>query len=214
MMTDFWGRLAKAKQIINDASKRGSYAVISNRTEAAEDLVHWKTAEAIADRLPRVYKINSVGGMGGPVERRIRNIREAQRARDEPAAQDGQFPDWIGKGKRLYEAGDSVHTVGRKVGVSASSARYWLMKAGVQFRPVGGPRGQRQSGRSGAHTARRTGRRTGEYTAEMSADAVAFLRGWLKDPSGAVIFGRLTFEAAAGGGILVRTEPHRAGEGN
>ena len=74
--TDFWARVQTAREVIDDATEDGSYATLSNRTDLPEHLVHWRTAEAIAERLPRVYKIS-----GSPLGdyRRICNIRMLRR---------------------------------------------------------------------------------------------------------------------------------------
>lgn len=77
-ITDFWSRVQVAREVIDDATEDGSYATLSNRTDLPGHLVHWRTAEALAERLPRVYKIS-----GSPLGdyRRIRNIRMAGRLR-------------------------------------------------------------------------------------------------------------------------------------
>lgn len=76
-LVDFWGRVAVARAIIDKATGDGGYATLSSRTDKDEELVHWKTAEAIAERLPRVYQIH-----GSPIGdyRWIRNIRIARTA--------------------------------------------------------------------------------------------------------------------------------------
>lgn len=70
---DFWDRVEEARRIIDTATRHGGYATLSNCTDDLPDFrVHWKTAEALAERLPRVYRITS-SPLGD--YRRIHNIR-------------------------------------------------------------------------------------------------------------------------------------------
>jgi hypothetical protein len=50
-----------------------------------------------------------------------------------------------------------------------------------------------------------------EYVIQLSARQVARLRAWLEFPNGGLPLDRVTFEAVEGGGILVRSDPYRAG---
>lgn len=49
-----------------------------------------------------------------------------------------------------------------------------------------------------------------EHLTELNPCGVDRLREWLARPDGALSMGRVTFEAVAGGGILVRTKPYTA----
>jgi hypothetical protein len=50
----------------------------------------------------------------------------------------------------------------------------------------------------------------GEHLTELNPVGVDRLRTWLARPNGSLTMGRVTFEAVAGGGILVRTKPYTA----
>jgi hypothetical protein len=67
-------REEQAREIIDAAATghraAGNYATLSRRTAAAEFLVHFKTAERLAQEMPEDYRI-----YWGTGERRIRNIR-------------------------------------------------------------------------------------------------------------------------------------------
>lgn len=48
-----------------------------------------------------------------------------------------------------------------------------------------------------------------EHLTELNPGGTGKLRAWLASPNGSLTMGRVTFEAVAGGGILVRTQPYR-----
>jgi hypothetical protein len=51
-----------------------------------------------------------------------------------------------------------------------------------------------------------------EHVTELNPGGTDKLRAWLARPRGSLSMGRVTFEAVAGGGILVRTRPYTGPE--
>ena len=68
---DFWDRQVEARRIID--SSGGGVCSVSSRTSEAEEIIHWRTAESLAERMPGTYRMTHVGG-----GRIIVNIRKAR----------------------------------------------------------------------------------------------------------------------------------------